>query len=72
MLTPYDVHVGRADKVLRARQHAMDAAFARHPERFVGGPPRVVQLPSRAHINCPTTMAIRVVTADSEAVGVGA
>jgi putative transposase len=72
MLTPYDVHVGRADAVLRARQHAMDAAFARHPERFVGGPPRVSQLPTRAHINCPTTMAIRVVTADSVAVGVGA
>jgi putative transposase len=72
MLRPFDVHVGRAEDVLRARQQAMDEAFARHPERFVNGAPRVAQLPSRAHINCPTTMAIRVVTADSEAVGVGA
>ena len=72
MLRPFDVHLGRAEDALRARQQAMDEAFARHPERFVNGAPRVARLPSRAHINCPTTTAIRVVTACTDAIGVRA
>jgi len=72
MLTPYDVHVGRAEEVLQARQRTLDEAFAKHPERFVGGPPRVPQVPQRAHINCPGAKAIRVATADIETVGLRA
>lgn len=72
MLTPHDVHVGRAPEVLRVRQQAMDAAFARHPERFVNGPPRVAPLPPRAHINCPNATAVRVQKVDAGAVAQGA
>jgi len=34
MLTPADVHLGRADVVLDERQEALDRAYAAHPERF--------------------------------------
>jgi putative transposase len=46
-LTPADVHFGRATQVVAARQATLDAAFAAHPERFVGRAPRAA-LPSPA------------------------
>lgn len=39
-LTPGDVHHGRAEQVLTARHAAMMNAYALHPERFGGRPPR--------------------------------
>jgi putative transposase len=39
LLTPADVHYGRADQVIAARATVLDAAHAAYPERFVGKPP---------------------------------
>jgi putative transposase len=65
LLTPADVHYGRADAVLAKRQLAMDAAFAAHPERFVHGQPRVARPANEVWINQPTgkivTMATEVI-----------
>jgi len=53
MLTPADVHHGRAADVLASRQRVLDVAYAEHPERFVRGRPRVPALPSAVWINPP-------------------
>ena len=53
MLTPATVHYGRAAEVLAARQKALDAAFAAHPERFVNKPPAPLALPPAVWINPP-------------------
>jgi putative transposase len=39
LLTPADVHLGRAPQITLARGAVLDAAFAAHPERFVRKPP---------------------------------
>jgi putative transposase len=53
MLTPCDVHHGRAAHVLAQRQRVLDAAWAAHPERFVRGPPKHRPLPEAVWINPP-------------------
>lgn len=53
MLTPEMVHLGRAEEVLAGRQTVLEAAYARHPERFVRGRPRVASLPQSVWINPP-------------------
>jgi len=53
MLTPRNVHEGRADEVLAKRNAALDAAFAVHPERFPRGAPKVRPLPEAVWINPP-------------------
>jgi putative transposase len=53
LLTPADVHFGRAPAVLAARQRVLDAAYAAHPERFVGRPPTAGEPPKEAWINKP-------------------
>jgi putative transposase len=53
MLTPAQVHYGRAEQVLAERQRVLDAAYAAHPERFVNGSPRVPSLPQAVWINPP-------------------
>ena len=57
MLTPEDVHYGRAPQVLAARGHVLDAAYAAHPERFVHRPPRPAALPTAVWINPPAATA---------------
>jgi putative transposase len=52
-LTPAVVHHGRADQVLEARHRTRLAAYALHPERFIGGPPRREALPGAVWINPP-------------------
>jgi len=54
-LTPEMVHYGRASEVIAARQHVLDLAHARHPERFVRKPPRAALLPEAVWINRPET-----------------
>jgi len=54
MLTPADVHYGHAEERLQHRQLILDAAFEAHPERFVGGRPKVKQLPTASFINRPS------------------
>ncbi len=53
LLTPSDVHHGRATAIIETRQRALDGAYARHPERFVTRPPVHPQPPSAAWINPP-------------------
>lgn len=55
MLTPEDVHYGRAEPVLALRQAVLDGAFQDHPERFVGGKPTAPDAPDAAWINPPPT-----------------
>ena len=52
LLTPADVHHGRADTVIAARQTVLDDFYARHPERF-RRPPMAPQLPTAVWINKP-------------------
>lgn len=53
LLTPADVHYGRAQAMLQARQAVLDRAYAAHPERFVKGAPTVSPLPTAVWINPP-------------------
>lgn len=50
LLTPADLHTGRAEKIIAARQLVLDGACARHPERF-GRPPTHPQPPAASWIN---------------------
>lgn len=52
-MTPASVHYGRAEGIIEQRQRALDAAFARHPERFVHGAPTATALPPAVWINPP-------------------
>lgn len=56
-LTPADVHHGRAADIVARRQAVMNEAYARHPERFVAGPPEVPALPAAVWINPPEDKA---------------
>jgi putative transposase len=53
LLTPADVHHGRATQVTAARAQVLQGAFAAHPERFVRKPPTPPQLPEQVWINKP-------------------
>jgi len=53
LLTPEVVHYGLADQVLKKRAAVLNAAFERHPERFVRKAPTPQGLPSAAWINRP-------------------
>jgi putative transposase len=53
LLTPADVHYGRAEQVLAARQVVLSDAYAAHPERFVRTPPTPPRLPRAVWINKP-------------------
>jgi putative transposase len=51
--TPADVHYGRAELVRARRVAVLTAAYAAHPERFVGKPPQPPALPTAVWINQP-------------------
>jgi putative transposase len=53
LLTPADVHSGRAEQVINARAQVLEGAYAAHPERFVGKPPQPPRLPEQVWINKP-------------------
>lgn len=53
LLTPADVHAGRAPEITAARAITLDAAYAAHPERFVRRPPTPPVVPSAVWINPP-------------------
>ena len=55
MLTPYDVHHGRAPEMIAKRRRTLEAAWAAHPERFVRGIPTPRPLPEEVWINPPAT-----------------
>ena len=56
LLTPADVHYGRAAQVLQARQQVLNTAFWLKPERFVKGLPKPLALPPAVWINPPKTV----------------
>lgn len=49
--TPEQVFTGRYRQVSTVRQAALDEMYRKHPERFVGGPPKTVMPPSVVAIN---------------------
>jgi putative transposase len=53
LLTPADVHYGRAQAKLAQRQVVLERAYAAHPERFVQGPPTTPPLATTVWINRP-------------------
>jgi putative transposase len=53
LLTPADVHFGRAQTILDQRQQVLHAAFLKNPERFVKGPSIPTQVPTAVWINPP-------------------
>ena len=53
LLTPADVHHGRAAARIAQRQRVLNQAYAAHPERFVRHKPRPPQLQPAAYINRP-------------------
>jgi putative transposase len=53
LLTPADVHYGRAEQITLARGAVLDTAYAAHPERFVRKPPTPPRLPEAVWINKP-------------------
>jgi putative transposase len=53
LLTPADVHFGRAEQVILARRAVLGDAYAAHPERFVGKSPQPPRLPQAVWINRP-------------------
>jgi putative transposase len=56
-LTPRQVHYGLAEEALRQRHEVLMSAYQAHPERFVGGPPRIPSLPRAVYINPPSPPA---------------
>ncbi len=59
MLTPADVHFGRATAMLARRQAVLGTAYAAHPERFPRGRPQAPALPEAVYINPPETPGLR-------------
>ena len=53
LLTPADVHSGRAAEVQHQRQTVLQQAYQQHPERFVRGLPQPPRLPEAVWINPP-------------------
>lgn len=53
LLTPADVHFGRAQAVRTQRQEVLKAAYQKNPERFVKGQSIPPQLPQAVWINPP-------------------
>ena len=53
LLTPADVHFGRAQAILDQRQQVLHAAYLKKPERFVKGPSIPTQVPTAVWINPP-------------------
>ena len=53
LLTPAIVHYGQANAVRAYRQGVLTAAYAAHPERFVGHPPTPPTIPTAVWINPP-------------------
>ncbi len=53
LLTPEDVHFGRAANRIAARAEVLASAYVAHPERFVRGVPHPAAAPTAAWINAP-------------------
>ena len=56
LFTPAAVHFGDHEEIRAQRQLVMEAAYAKNPERFVRGLPRVQEPPRAAWINPPAAL----------------
>jgi putative transposase len=54
LLTPEDVHYGRASRIIEDRKEVLHAAYEKHPERFKGRIPTPASLPDAVWINKPS------------------
>ena len=54
LLTPEDVHYGRASRILEDRKDVLRVAYEKHPERFKGRIPIPAPLPDAVWINKPS------------------
>ena len=61
LLTPADVHGGRAIERLAARDQILASAFAARPERFVNGAPSAGKLSHEVWINNPQARTLEAV-----------
>lgn len=52
-LTPYSVHYGEADNLVKQRQNTMIDVYKRCPERFRNGVPKISGIPEKVWINKP-------------------
>ena len=57
LLTPADVHYGRAEEIFHKRQQVLQAAYEKNSERFVKGPPKPPEIPVEVWINPPRKSA---------------
>src|SRR5262245_23015876 len=57
LLTPADVHHGRAEQRVGARTAVLATAYAAHPERFPAGRPQPPACPTEVPINAPKILA---------------
>jgi putative transposase len=55
LLTPGDVHYGRASGIIADRKDVLLAAYAKHPKRFKGRIPKPASLPDAVWINKPSS-----------------
>jgi putative transposase len=53
LLSPVDVHYGKANEIIQSRQTVLDEAYSLHPERFVKKAPKHKPLPEAVWINPP-------------------
>jgi len=53
LYTPADVHYGRLEQIRQTRQAALNAAYQRHPNRFLQKPPEAAAPPQAVWINPP-------------------
>lgn len=60
LFTPAEVFFGRIGVVHAARQGALDAAYALHPERFPNGAPKAALPPAEVNINPLEVLAVTV------------
>jgi putative transposase len=60
LMTPEQVHYGKAQEITDFRSEVLASAFQKHPKRFKGKMPKLVQLPEAVWINKPSTQTIRV------------
>jgi putative transposase len=65
LLTPSDVHHGRVEEKTRLRKATLDAAYDAHPERFVRGRSKPLQL-ATSYINRPSTPSAEPTPAQSK------
>ena len=53
LLTPSSLHYGQAEEITNARNRTLHSAWAKTPERFVGGIPQTPAIPKAVWINAP-------------------